>query len=151
MNAVAHGIDHIELGHGLGQERIAVAARYAITFQIVPWSTVKEAAFIFKHQSVGLLNHRYPTVARVVLMGNTVMQSFQHNFLIVLGDLNGQQFILGQQAQLDIADALIQLSGSQEQRRRKVLVGPFGPFQLPGHLCRMWRKVPDRLRFAQQQ
>ena len=73
MDAVAHGVDHVQLGHGLRQERVAVAPGYLVAFQVILGLAFEKKPFALKNQLIRLLDHHHPTVAAVILMRNAVV------------------------------------------------------------------------------
>jgi hypothetical protein len=145
VNAVAHGVNHVQLRHGLRQKWIAVAPGCLVAAYVIGRLPFVKRAFALKHKTVRLFDDDYTPIARVVLVGNAVVQCLQHNFPVVLGDLDGHQLVVRQDAQRQIAYFLVELSGGQQKRGREVHVRPLLAFQLQGHLRRVGRQTIGRL------
>ncbi len=137
VNAVPHGIDHVQLGHDLGQKRITITPGRFFTGCVIFRRPLEEAALVFKYQLIGTFRHQNAAIAGVILMGDAVVQGLENNLLVVLRNLDGQQRIIRQNPQLDIANIPIKSGSIQQKRRAEMLIGPLGTFELPSHLRRV--------------
>ena len=79
----------------------------------------------FESQPIKEFSHDYSRISVVVLVGNTVVERFQNDALVVLGDFDWHQLIPRQQAHLDIANPLIQPIGADEERWIEVFKSSF--------------------------
>jgi len=151
MDAITHRVDHVQFHHRLSQRRIAIAARGLVALNVFVRQALEEAAFVLEHQPVRQFRHDHATIAGVILVSDAVVQGLQHDPLVVLGYLDGQQLVLRQQPKLDVADTLVQARRAQQKRRAEMLVGAFLPFELPRQLRRMGRQAPGRFGLAEKQ
>ena len=103
MNPAAHGIDHIQFRHCLGQKRIPIAAGCFLSLNIIIRDSFEESAFILENQLIRILGYHNPSIAGVVLVGNTIMKCFQNNLLIVFGYFNRNQLIIRKNFKLGIS------------------------------------------------
>lgn len=67
MNPAAHGIDHIQFRHCLGQKRIPIAAGCFLSLNIIIRDSFEESAFILENQLIRILGYHNPSIAGVVL------------------------------------------------------------------------------------
>ncbi len=80
---------------------------------------------VFENQSVWMFGYNYTAVLLVVLMGNAIVQSLEHDLLIIFIHFMCKQFILRQQPGPYVADFGLQLRCRQKERRRKMLISSF--------------------------
>jgi hypothetical protein len=78
-----------------------------------------------------------------------IVQGVQHDFLVVFRYLDGQQLVLRQQSELNVANALVELCCAQKKWWTEVLVGSLLTFKLPGQLRRIGGQPVGRFSLAE--
>ena len=62
------------------------------------------------------------------------MERFQDDALVVFGHVHRDKLVGGQKTEAQVADALKEPGGVEQEGRMEMFVGQFRPFEFPGHL-----------------
>ena len=76
-DAHAHGVNHVQMNHGLGQKGIAIALRRSSSQYVIFNGAVIKSTDILQNEPIAFFDQDNPGILSVVLMGNTVFLCFQ--------------------------------------------------------------------------
>ncbi len=108
----------------------------------------EELAHALEGDAVGMLGDDDPRVSRVVLMRDAVVKGLKDDALVVFGEFQRDHLARWQQRESDVADALIEQRGGEQERRTKMLVSQFRSFEFPRHLRNGRAEVVDTFRIT---
>ena len=146
-----HPVDHVELGHRVDEERVAVFLRHPCVDDVVLGSAVEERSGVLKGHPVDAFDDVDPRAGAVVGVGNAVVDCLQDGLAVVLLDLGLDERVGRQHPDLDIADALVDAVRVEQERQAEVLVRGLLAGQLPGDLGQQGQQVVRRVRAPEQE
>ena len=92
-NPKTHRVDHPELHHRLGEEAIAIAGGSATGENIFAGCSIEEVSCVLKNELTLPLNHQNALLPGVILMSDAIVQSFEHDALVVFWNIHRDQLI----------------------------------------------------------